>query len=60
MSKASLGFTIRNLKFWLPEENSFGDPEANGPGTSQGNITGIETSQTPPSRSYGVNLNIQF
>lgn len=60
LSNASIGLFAKNLKFWLPEDNTFGDPEVNGPGTTQQNITGVETSQTPPSRSYGVTLNIQF
>ena len=60
MQNASIGLFVKNVRFWLPEDNTFGDPETNGPGTVQGNITGIETSQTPPSRSYGINLNIQF
>ena len=57
---ASIGLFAKNLKFWLPEVNTYADPEVNGPGTAQGNITGVETSQTPPSRSFGINLNIEF
>lgn len=60
ISNATIGVFAKNLKFWLPESNTYGDPEVNGPGTAQSNITGIETSQTPPSRSLGFNLNIQF
>ncbi|MBK9995162.1 MAG: hypothetical protein IPP01_14580 [Saprospiraceae bacterium] len=47
------------MKFWLPEENTWADPEVNGPALS-GNAGGIETTQTPPSRSYGINLSIKF
>lgn len=60
ISNASIGIFAKNLKFWLPDSNTYGDPEVNGPGTAQSNVTGIETSQTPPSRSIGFNLNIQF
>lgn len=49
----------RNLKFWLPSENIYADPEINGPGLTT-NATGIETTQTPPSRSFGVNLKLTF
>ena len=56
---ASLGIYGTNLKFWLPEENKYADPEINGPSLS-GNATGIETTQTPPAHSYGVKLNLTF
>ncbi len=49
----------RNVKFWLPEENIYADPEINGPSLN-GNANGIETTQTPPSRSLGVNLKLTF
>lgn len=60
VSNISIGLFGKNLQFWLPEENTFGDPEANGPGSAQSNVTGVETSQTPSSRSYGLRLNVQF
>ncbi|MCB9327547.1 MAG: SusC/RagA family TonB-linked outer membrane protein [Lewinellaceae bacterium] len=60
MSKASIGIFGKNLKFWLPEENTFADPEIIGPGTVQSNIAGVETTQTPPTKSYGIRLNVQF
>lgn len=64
LSKASIGSATlsvfaRNVKFWLPEENTFADPEINGPALT-GNASGIETTQTPPSRSIGVNLKLSF
>jgi hypothetical protein len=59
-SDLSLSVFVRNPIFWLPDENSFADPEVNGPGTAQSNITGIETTQTPPSRSFGVSLNLKY
>ena len=49
----------KNLKFWLPGENKYADPEVNGPGLT-GNAQGIETSQTPSSRSLGINLQLSF
>ena len=54
-----LGVFAKNIKFWLPDENTFADPEVNGPALT-GNATGIETTQTPPSRSYGVTLSLIF
>jgi hypothetical protein len=59
VKSASIGVYGSNLKFWLPEENTYADPEINGPGLS-GNATGIETTQTPPSKSYGVKLSLIF
>jgi hypothetical protein len=56
---ASIGVFAKNLKFWLPDENTFADPEVNGPALT-GNATGIETTQTPPSKSFGVTLNLIF
>ncbi len=49
----------KNLKFWLPSENKFADPEVNGPSLT-GNAQGIETTQTPSSRSMGINLQLSF
>jgi hypothetical protein len=59
VKSGSIGVFAKNIKFWLPEENTFADPEINGPALT-GNATGVETSQTPPSRSYGVTLNLIF
>lgn len=56
---ATVSVFARNLKFWLPDSNIFADPEINGPGLT-GNANGIETTQTPPSRSLGVNLKLTF
>lgn len=58
-SNARVGLFGKNLKFWLPEENKFADPEINGPALT-GNAQGIETTQTPPSKSFGVNLSLTF
>lgn len=56
---ASLSVFGSNLKFWLPEENTYADPEVNGSQLNS-NSVGVETTQTPPSRSYGVRLGLTF
>ncbi|GAA4236264.1 SusC/RagA family TonB-linked outer membrane protein [Postechiella marina] len=58
-TNARLSLYGKNLKFWLPDENKYADPEVNGPGLT-GNGQGIETTQTPSSRSIGVNLQLSF
>lgn len=58
-TKVRLAAFGKNLKFWLPGENKFADPEVNGPSLT-GNAQGIETTQTPSSRSVGVNLQLSF
>src|SRR5690606_36435936 len=55
LTNARLALYGKNLKFWLPEENKYADPEVNGPALT-GNAQGIETTQTPPSSSLGLNL----
>ena len=59
ISNARISVFGKNIKFWLPKENIFADPEVNGPGLT-GNAAGIETTQVPPSKSYGINLNLTF
>jgi len=44
---------------WLPDENKYADPEVNGPALT-GNAQGIETVQTPTSRSLGLNIQLSF
>jgi outer membrane receptor protein involved in Fe transport len=56
---ATVGVFAKNIKFWLADENTFADPEVNGPGLTS-NAVGVETSQVPPSRSYGITLNLIF
>ncbi len=58
-SQATVSLFAKNVKFWLPDENTFADPEINGPSLT-GNATGVETTQTPPAKSLGLNLNITF
>ena len=59
LASATIGIFAKNLKFWLPDENQYADPEINGPGLT-GNATGVETAQTPPSHSYGATLSLIF
>lgn len=59
ISDASLSVFGKNLRFWLPEENAYADPEINGPALN-GNANGIETTQTPTAKSYGVSLKLSF
>jgi TonB-linked SusC/RagA family outer membrane protein len=59
IKSARIALFGKNLKFWLPSENTFADPEINGPALT-GNAQGIETTQTPPSKSFGVNLQLTF
>lgn len=54
-----ISFFGRNLKFWLPDSNIYADPEINGP-SPLGNAVGIETTQVPPAKSFGVNLGLKF
>lgn len=59
IANARLALFGKNLWYWLPSENKYADPEVNGPALT-GNAQGIETTQTPSSRSLGVNLQLSF
>lgn len=59
ITNARLAVFGKNLKFWLPNENKYADPEVNGPALT-GNAQGIETTQTPTSRSIGLNVQLSF
>ena len=59
ISSLTVGLFAKNLKFWLPEDNIWADPEINGPSLN-GNATGIETTQTPPSKSFGIKIGLEF
>jgi len=60
LQKVSVGFIARNLLTLLPAENAFSDPEFNN-STSNNNTIGVGGYfQMPPTRSFGVNLNIEF
>jgi TonB-linked SusC/RagA family outer membrane protein len=58
MRKLTVGFIARNLFTLLPAENSFSDPEFNNTNSNAVGIGGYF--QSPPTRSFGVNLNIEF
>ncbi|SMC61678.1 SusC/RagA family TonB-linked outer membrane protein [Cellulophaga tyrosinoxydans] len=54
----SMGLFGRNLFTFRPKDNVYTDPEFN---FTTGNAIGVGTqSQTPPTRQYGINLNITF
>lgn len=54
----SIGFFGRNLLTLRPKENTTTDPEFN---FTTGNAVGVGTqAQTPPTRQFGVNLNLTF
>ncbi len=64
LNKVTVGFIARNPVTILPEENNFSDPEFNNTGglaAGSGNAIGIGGYFTsPPTRSYGFNLNIEL
>jgi TonB-linked SusC/RagA family outer membrane protein len=60
LTKVSFGVVARNLVTWLPKENRFSDPEFNNTG---GNSNGVGVGgyfQSPPTRTFGFNLNVEF
>jgi hypothetical protein len=60
LRNASIQLFVKNPKFWLPSVNVYGDPETNNPVGTATNVTGVESTQTPNSRSYGFNINVTF
>ena len=58
LKKLTIGVIGRNLLTWLAEENRFSDPEFNNSGGKAIGFGGYF--QSPPTRNYGVNLNIEF
>lgn len=66
LKKVVVGFIARNPWTWLPEENRFADPEFNNQQSRGGvaisdNTIGIGGYlQSPPTKSYGFSLNIEF
>jgi hypothetical protein len=58
-SGVTIGVFAKNLKYWLPEENTFADPEVGGVGGAS-DAVGIETTTTPTTRSFGVDLRLNF
>ncbi|MCB2194718.1 MAG: SusC/RagA family TonB-linked outer membrane protein [Bacteroidetes bacterium] len=66
LQKVVIGFIARNPWTWLPEENRFSDPEFKNQKDRGGYETGINSigiggyMQSPPTKSYGFSLNIEF
>ncbi len=60
LKKVVVGFIARNLMTWLPEENRFGDPEFNNQFDNSNGIGIGGYLQSPPTKSYGFKLNIEF
>lgn len=62
IQKATVGFVARNLWTSLPEENRFSDPEFNNTrDTDDANSIGIGGFlQSPPTRTFGFNVNLEF
>lgn len=53
-----IGFVGRNVLTLLPKENRFSDPEFNNTNSNAIGIGGYF--QSPPTRSYGFSLNVEF
>ena len=58
LSKISIGFIGKNIFTKLPKENKFSDPEFNNTNSNAIGVGGYF--QSPPTRSYGFNINIEF
>lgn len=58
LQKVTVGFIARNLYTLLPAENAFSDPEFNNTNDNSVGVGGYF--QSPPTRSFGVNINIEF
>jgi TonB-linked SusC/RagA family outer membrane protein len=58
IKKASIGLVGRNLLMFLPKSNLYTDPEFN---LGTGNAVGVNSiAITPPTRTYGVNVELTF
>jgi len=58
LTKVTFGFIGRNLFTKLPEENRFSDPEFNNTNSNAIGIGGYF--QSPPTKSFGFNVNVEF
>jgi len=58
LTKVSLGLIGRNIFTKLPKENKFSDPEFNNTNTNAIGVGGYF--QSPPTKSFGFNVNIEF
>lgn len=59
ISGLTVGLFAKNLKYWVAKENTFADPEVGGVGGASDAI-GVETTTTPTSKSFGVDLRLNF
>jgi TonB-linked SusC/RagA family outer membrane protein len=56
---ASIAFVARNVALWVPSSNQYTDPEFSNNGTN--NAAGVNsTTNLPPTRTLGINLNFTF
>ncbi len=58
LKSARIGFVARNILTLLPKENHFSDPEFNNTNSNAIGVGGYF--QSPPTRSYGVSINVEF
>ncbi len=58
VSKVSFGLVARNLLTWLPAQNRFSDPEFNNTNSNAIGVGGYF--QSPPTRTFGVSLNVEL
>ncbi len=58
LSKITLGLIARNIFTSLPEDNRFSDPEFNNTNNNAIGVGGYF--QSPPTKSYGFSLNVEF
>jgi len=58
LSKVSLGLIGRNIFTRLPKENRFSDPEFNNTDSNTIGVGGYF--QSPPTKSFGFNVNVEF
>jgi TonB-linked SusC/RagA family outer membrane protein len=58
LKSARIGFVARNIFTLLPKENHFSDPEFNNTNSNAIGVGGYF--QSPPTRSYGVSINVEF
>ncbi len=59
LSAITISVIGTNLKFWLPKENVFADPESNSFGNN-GDVQGLEFGSTPQTRSVGFDVKLKF
>jgi len=58
LTKLNLALVGRNLFTWLPTENRFSDPEFNNTNSNAIGLGGYF--QSPPTRTFGFNVNLEF